>query len=164
MKYSMGYSFTPKRFINLLGLVLYWGIVLASNELRICPRCGMQYSYIKRKVVGGRVYLYAVHYLGYRKEKGRVRKITRECYLGPEDSYEYVTRMHDREGLVLRGLADHDRVIEYLNAIINYIKSLRSPSLLEHIGRLLIEAGESLVEASKEYSGREKDQSGNYKA
>ena len=122
----------------------------------------MQYSYIKRRNVGGRVYLYAVHYLGYKKDpSGKIRKITKECYLGPEESYEYVTRMHDREGLVLRGLTDHDRAIEYLNALINYIRSLRSPSLLEHIGRLLIEAGESLVEASKEYrkeySGREED-------
>ena len=96
---------------------------MASME-NICPRCGRPYSYIKRKRVGDKVYLYAVHYLGYEKVGGKIKKKTKECYLGPEESYEYVTRTHAKEGLVLRGLADRDRALSYLDALINYIASI----------------------------------------
>lgn len=149
----------PPKVYYPQSLVLYWGTVLGGSEARICPRCGRPYSYIKRTIVNDRVYLYAVHYKGYeRTPNGKIKKKMEFCYLGPEDSYEYVTYMHKKEGLVLKGLTDPDRAINYLNALINYIRSLRSPSLLERIGRLLIEAGESLIEASKEY--RRKPNSG----
>jgi len=110
----------------------------------------MQYSYIKRRNVGGRIYLYAVHYLGYKKEGGKVRKITRECYLGPEDSYEYVTRTHIREGLVLRGLSDEDRAIEYLDAIIHYLETHSlNPVFAERLASKLEELAKRLREASR---------------
>ena len=48
-----------------------------------------------------------------------MRKKTRECYLGSEE-YDYVTVTHEREGLVLRGLSDSDRALEYLDALISY--------------------------------------------
>jgi len=86
---------------------------------RVCPRCGCSFSYIKEKKINGRVYLYAVHY--YRDDSGRRRM--RECYLGPKDYYEYVTKMHEKEGLVLKGLICAERLIEYLDAIIDYMKN-----------------------------------------
>ena len=87
-------------------------------EEKICPRCGLPYSYIEKH---GKYY-YAVHYLGYSKTpSGRVRKKVRKCYLGA-DIYNYVTRLHFREGLILRGLIDPDRAISYINALINYIR------------------------------------------
>jgi len=88
---------------------------------RICPRCGEPFSYLKRRVVNGRVYLYAVHYHGYVKgEDGRVRKITRECYLGPEDKYIHASTTHEREGLRLKGLVDSRRFLEYLDKLLEY--------------------------------------------
>jgi len=98
-------------------------VKVSELKERVCPRCGMPYSYIKEKRVGGKVYVYAVHYLGYERVGGRVRKVVRECYLGPRDRYDYVTQTHVREGLVFRGLVDPDRALEYLEALINYISS-----------------------------------------
>jgi len=88
---------------------------------RICPRCGEPFSYIKRRVVNGRVYLYAVHYHGYVKgEDGKIKKITRECYLGPEESYVHASKTHQREGLKLKGLSDSRRFLEYLDRLLEY--------------------------------------------
>jgi len=53
---------------------------------RICPRCREPFSYVKRRVINRRVYLYAVHHLGYVKEGSRVGKLIRECYLGQKIS------------------------------------------------------------------------------
>ena len=83
----------------------------------ICPRCGQPYSYVETREVRGKVYYYAVHYY---KEGGKRR--VRKCYLGPE-YYDYVTRTHEREGLILRGLTTTDRVIGYLDALINYVSN-----------------------------------------
>lgn len=80
--------------------------------MSICPRCGRPYNWIERKKVGERVYLYAVHVVGEGKNRRREK-----CYLGPEGNYEYVTRMHAHEGLVLKGLMDADRALEYLTAL-----------------------------------------------
>ena len=85
--------------------------------IRVCPRCGRPYSYIRERRVNSRVYLYAVHY--YRDSSGRRR--VKECYLGPKDYYKYVTRMHEKEGLVFKGLIEQERVLEYLDAIVNYV-------------------------------------------
>ena len=89
---------------------------------RICPRCGERYSWIERHRRGNRVYLVAVHYLGTVYEGGKRKKRVRKCYLGPEDSYEYVTRTHGREGLVLRGAIDRDRALLYLDILISYLE------------------------------------------
>jgi len=99
--------------------------------VRLCPRCGLPFSYLERHVVGGRVYFYAVHYYG-RDECGRKR--VRKCYLGPV-FYVYGSKTHEREGLILRGLIDSERILNYLDAIINYFK--RS-SLDERLKRKVI--------------------------
>ena len=87
-----------------------------KRDKPLCPRCGQPISYYKRKKVGNRVYVYAVHYV---KVGGKSRK--KECYLGPEDEYEYVSRMHMREGLMLKGMADKKRAVEYLETLIQNI-------------------------------------------
>lgn len=99
------------------------------GERRTCPRCGEPYSYVDVRAAGeSRVYYYAVH---YRRESGARR--VKKCYLGPSE-YEYVTRLHERESLVLRGLVDSDRVIEYLNAIVEYLeRNPLEPELAEKL-------------------------------
>ena len=60
---------------------------VAEPQLKVCPRCGQPVSYLERHRRNGHVYLYAAHYLGYRKgPDGRVYKKVRRCYLGPEGS------------------------------------------------------------------------------
>lgn len=83
----------------------------------ICPVCGQPYSWIETKMIGSQVYYYYVHYMGVEGKKKRVRK----CYLGPQ-SYIYVSKLHEKERLVLRGLVDKDRGIEYLRALINWLE------------------------------------------
>jgi len=76
---------------------------------KICPRCGLKYSYIERRKVGNQTYLLAVHYL----KMGSRRKI-KKCYLGPEDKYIYVSRLHE---FSLRGPVDKKRVLKYLRSL-----------------------------------------------
>ena len=115
----------------------------------ICPRCGLPYSYVETREVGGKVYYYAVHY--YREgNKRRVRK----CYLGPEH-YDYVTRTHEREGLVLRGLTSTDRVISYLDALIDYV-SRPEFNLTPHLALKLADRLEKLAERLRTYAEAEK--------
>ena len=69
--------------------------------------------------------------------------------MGPVGSYEYVTKTHGREGLILRGLLDDNRVIEYLDALISYLSrpdvrltrdlALRFADKLERMARRLRE-------------------------
>jgi len=92
----------------------------------ICPKCGLPYPYIKRSRRGSKVHLYAIHYHGYeRLPNGKTRKKVRECYLGPEDQYEYVTRTHVKEGLVLKGMVNTERALTYLDALIKHISSTK---------------------------------------
>jgi len=60
---------------------------MAQPQLEVCPRCGEPISFIERRKMGNRVYLYAVHYYGYeRGSHGKVRPRLKRCYLGPADS------------------------------------------------------------------------------
>jgi len=88
---------------------------MKSNK--VCPRCGLKYSYLERRRVGDRVYLYAVHYF----KVGRKRRI-RKCYLGPESDYIYVSKMHE---FTLRGPLDKKRVLKYLNSLLHIISARR---------------------------------------
>ena len=80
---------------------------------KVCPRCGLKYSYIERRRVGDQVYLYAVHYL---KVEGKRR--VHKCYLGPESSYIYVSRLHE---FTLRGPLDKKRVLKYLSSLLDIL-------------------------------------------
>ncbi len=70
---------------------------------------------LKREKLMVELTLYAVHC--YRDDLDR--KISSECCLGPKDHYEHVTRIHEKEGLVLKGLIEQ----EYLDTIIGYMKN-----------------------------------------
>ena len=96
----------------------------------ICPRCGRPIDWFERFKEGNRVYLYAVHYLGYQKTpEGKIRKKVEKCYLGPEDSYRYVSLTHEKDGLILYGLDKRDRLLTYLEAIINSLGYLDTSGL-----------------------------------
>ena len=78
----------------------------------ICERCGRPVSWYEKRRVGNREYLYAIHYSKGKRE---------QCYLGPPDKYIYVSKTHEKEGLVLKGLSDPDRVLEYFERIVSKI-------------------------------------------
>ena len=100
---------------------------------KICPRCGKQYQYIEERKQGERIYFYAVHI--ERKPDGKKR--VKKCYLGPL-VYEYVSRLHQRENLVFRGLLETNRVFEYLEAILqSLIESNMDSELRRDIARKL---------------------------
>lgn len=65
-----------------------------SLEIKVCPRCGAEYSWIERRVTPHNVYLLAVHVY---KEDGKRR--VRKCYLGPEELYKHVERVHNLDAL-----------------------------------------------------------------
>ncbi|RLE62615.1 MAG: hypothetical protein DRJ38_09355 [Thermoprotei archaeon] len=106
-------------------------------EGKVCPRCGAKYSYIERRIKGNQVYLYAVHRW---KENGKTK--IRKCYLGPERDYIYVTKLHEDENLVLMGLMNHDRAVQYLKTLVEYF----SEKSREELTRQEIEALKELVD------------------
>jgi len=108
---------------------------------RACPRCGLPYSYIKRKRIGGRVYLYAIH-----KSKG---KVTRECYLGPQGGYEYVSKLHEDLQLQLYSIVERDWV-GYVKSMVEARVELaaQNPSLLNIVAEEVREAARIISEAA----------------
>jgi hypothetical protein len=82
-----------------------------SPQKKVCPKCGEPYSYIEEIDIGGRSYLYAVHYV--KDESGKRKK--KRCYLGPKEGYEYVSKTHD---IIFYGLDRQDRYIRYLEEIL----------------------------------------------
>jgi hypothetical protein len=87
---------------------------------QVCERCGAKIDYVERKVTEFNTYLYAIHVT---KEGGKWR--TRKCYLGPEEEYKNVTKLHaDKEGLILRGLMDQERDIEYFERLAEHFMSM----------------------------------------
>jgi len=108
---------------------------------KVCPRCGMPFSYVKRKKVGGRVYLYAIH-----KSKG---KVTRECYLGPVGGYEYVSKLHEDLQLQLSNVIERDWV-EYVRSMVEarVELALENPSLLNIVAGEVREAARIISEAA----------------
>ena len=107
------------------------------SERPVCPRCGSPISWIETQRKGSRVYYVAVHYMGYSKVGGKVRKRVRKCYLGPE-LYEYVTRLHQDLGLRLEGAVVDRRVLHYLDAFVEALLrvELDRGTLVEILGRL----------------------------
>jgi hypothetical protein len=81
----------------------------------ICPRCGEPYRWIYQETIHGRTYLYAVHEI---VEEGKKKR--KKCYLGPADSYKYVSATHD---LVFYGPTRDDRYIKYLEEILDLFAS-----------------------------------------
>jgi len=110
-------------------------------SLKACPRCGLPYSYIKRKRIGGRVYLYAIH-----KSKG---KVTRECYLGPQGGYEYVSKLHEDVNLELKSVVERSWV-EYVKSMVEARVELaaQNPSLLNIVAEEVREVSRIISEAA----------------
>jgi len=111
------------------------------NEEKICPRCGLKYSYIERRRVGSQVYLLSVHYI----REGKRRRV-KKCYLGPADSYIYVSRTHE---FPLKGPVDRNRLLVYLEFILNYIE-VRREELSEDTKKQLIERFKKIIRLLKE--------------
>ena len=88
-----------------------------QNE-KICPKCGVKYSWLERRVTKHNVYIYAVH-VTFEGKKRKVRK----CYLGAEKCYKYVERVHYDIAPMLRGLHDSKRAIDYLERIVDFLES-----------------------------------------
>jgi hypothetical protein len=86
------------------------------SQKKVCPKCGEPYSYIEEIDIGGRTYLYAVHYV--KDESGKRKK--KRCYLGPKEGYEYVSKTHD---IIFYGLDREDRYIKYLEEILDLFTS-----------------------------------------
>jgi hypothetical protein len=80
---------------------------------KTCPKCGGRYNYIEVKKIRNRNYVYAVHV-----ENGKRKR----CYLGAKDGYVHVSIMHNDIGLTFKGLTDEDRALEYLEALLDYVK------------------------------------------
>ncbi len=108
----------------------------SEKAVDICPRCGKEVSWYEEHRRGNRKYVYAAHYIEYRGGKARVRK----CYLGPVDSYRYVSRMHEPEGLEFYGLLNRDRIFEYAMRLLDSLPSaaadLDPAKLSSLIGRM----------------------------
>lgn len=115
----------------------------SSKAKPICPRCGRPIDYYSVEPRGSRKYVYAVHYIYV----GKKRK-TKKCYLGPADSYEYVSRTHADVGLVLHGAQDKHRTIEYLQALARALSRTGIEELpaseLEHAAKLLYRIADTL--------------------
>ncbi len=127
-----------------------------SKAVDICPRCGLPVSWYETLRRGNRVYMLAVHYLGYVRGKG---KLVRKCYLGPVESYEYASRLHRKENLEIYGLTNPDRIFEYLNVLLAVLpdearKKLEmdpsSKPVIESLVAKLINAARSLDEILRE--------------
>ena len=102
---------------------------MGSEGRPLCPRCGQVYSWIERSTIGGRVYFYAVHYLGF--EGGR-RK-TRKCYLGPS-VYVYVSRTHGDVGLTFEGAVSGGRLLDYLEQLAGAVEVALSGGSVDRAG------------------------------
>ncbi len=118
--------------------------------IEVCPRCGRVIAGYSIEERGGRKYVYAVHYV--RDKRGR--KKTRKCYLGPLTYYEYVSRLHTREGLLFKGLHDRHRLIEYLEAIAYSLKHVKprtaDPRVLMRIAKTLKTIANELERIARE--------------
>ena len=102
------------------------------NE-KLCPRCGKEFKYIEERRQNDRVYFYAVHV--YRDNNGK-RKI-KKCYLGPL-TYEYVSKLHTKEGLTFKGLLETNRAIEYLETILqSLLNSALDPETRKRVAEKL---------------------------
>ena len=86
------------------------------------------------------VYLLAVHYF----KIGGKRKV-RKCYPGPEDSYIYVSKMHE---FTLRGPLDKKRVLKYLRSLKDIIIARKDEFDL-NTRREVLEIVEEIKEALK---------------
>jgi uncharacterized C2H2 Zn-finger protein len=120
-------------------------------EKKLCPRCGQPYSYVESYTKGSQKYYVAVHYEGYQKVEGKVKKRVRKCYLGPQ-TYRYVEKLHE---LGLSGAIDKERFKRYFKELLDEVDL--SPgeliAMIEELGSRLLEDLD-LAEADKDLADR----------
>jgi hypothetical protein len=125
-----------------------------AEEKKLCPRCNQPYSYIESYTKGSQKYYVAVHYEGYQKAEGKVKKRVRKCYLGPQ-VYKYVEKLHE---LGLSGPIDKERFKRYFKELLDQVDL--SPreliSMIEELGSRLLEDLD-LTEADEGLADRLKD-------
>jgi hypothetical protein len=122
-------------------------------EKKLCPRCGQPYSYIENYRRGSQTYYVAVHYEGYEKVSGKVKKKVRKCYLGPQ-VYRYVEGLHE---LGLSGAIDKERFKRYFKELLDQVdlSPKELTAMIEELGSRLLEeldlaeADEGLAEGLK---------------
>ena len=121
-----------------------------GEEGGICPRCGQPYRYIEKRKIGNNIYYYAVHYEGYdRGPNGRPRPKLRRCYLGP-NAYIEVTKTHSNIGLMLKGLIEEGREMDYINALAEALEArLKDGKLKPEEALELAESLERLAELAR---------------
>ena len=121
-------------------------IDMSRDEERVCPRCGSRYSWLERKAIHGRIYVYAVHEW---REGGRRRR--KWCLLGPEDKYIHASTTHEAYGLVLRGAIDSSRLYNYLDTITSYLlQHHKTLDIDRHRAQILAQKLEKLAELLKQ--------------
>jgi hypothetical protein len=86
-------------------------------DLKICPRCFREVSWIERREKGDRTYYYAVHYNGYSRVNGRIRRSISKCYLGA-DEYVNVERF---QNIGLSGVFDRGRFKRYVRRLMDFL-------------------------------------------
>jgi hypothetical protein len=122
-----------------------------AEEKKLCPRCNQPYSYIESYTKGSQKYYVAVHYEGYEKVEGKVKKRVRKCYLGPQ-TYRYVEKLHE---LGLSGPIDRERFKRYFRELLDEVDL--SPreliEMIEELGSRLLEDLD-LTEADKGLADR----------
>jgi len=119
------------------------------RERPICPRCGEPFSYVSKEKRGFRYYYYAVH--EYYSNGKRTRH---KCYLGPVDEYIHVSDLHrEREGLILYGLINKERALEYFDVLVSYIAK-EIPDLSPEKVRYVIDRLDYLKQLIEKYEKR----------
>jgi hypothetical protein len=88
-----------------------------SIDLKICPRCFREVSWIERRSKGDRTYYYAVHYGGYSRVNGKIKRSISKCYLGA-DEYVNVERF---QNIGLSGVFDRDRFKRYVRRLMDFL-------------------------------------------
>lgn len=128
------YIWVPQKFMWLRGMESW-------ERAKICPRCGKPFNYVNKVRIETsegkwRVYKVCVHVLGYERDPktGRRRRIVKTCYVGPS-TYEYVTKLHEKEQLTLMGALEPGRVYNYLIKTIDY---LIAGNALERLGLVAV--------------------------
>jgi hypothetical protein len=113
---------------------------------RVCPRCGLPFRSLGKLNKGGNTYYYAIHDV---RHEGK--SITWPCYLGPR-SYIYVSKLHESEGLTLRGAVEPERFTEYVREAVETKISVATvnPDAKPTIVKELLEARDTIVRGLRE--------------
>jgi hypothetical protein len=115
---------------------------MARKSKPTCPICKRQIDWVENRKVGSRTYVYAVH-REFKTESGRWR--VKRCFLGPKEGFIHGAKTHIGLGMILRGYTDPNRVLDYLNALIDYVKEVEMDSFRKaRVLKMLKDASEIL--------------------